>query len=122
MAEMQNSNPTILNAADLPTRLRPTTTRKSEYAGIFTSALPLAPVDFESTPSSDSEDDNLLEEPIDEQEIYGKALSCISRGKKKKRKPIYIPGDDCLAQYAKINDQISSRRSLTRNTLSPSVN
>ncbi|CAI7593282.1 hypothetical protein PCG10_002991 [Penicillium crustosum] len=77
MAEMQNSNPTILNAADLPTRLRPTTTRKSEYAGIFTSALPLAPVDFESTPSSDSEDDNLLEEPIDEQEIYD-LISSIS--------------------------------------------
>lgn len=86
MAEMQNSNPTILNAADLPTRLRPTATRKSEYAGIFTSALPLAPVDFESVPSSDSEDDNLLEEPIDEQEIYGKALSCISREKKERKK------------------------------------
>lgn len=75
MAEIQNSNPTILNAADLPTRLRPTATRKSEYSGgIFTSALPLAPVDFESAPSSDSDDDNLLEEPIDEQEIYGKKL------------------------------------------------
>lgn len=84
MAEMQNSNPTILNAADLPTRLRPTTTRKSEYGGIFTSALPLAPVDFESPPSSDSEDDNLLEEPIDEQEIYGKPLSHISLPGKEK--------------------------------------
>lgn len=72
MTEIQNSNPTILNAADLPTRLRPIATRKSEYGAIFTSALPLAPVDFESAPSSDSEDDNLLEEPIDEQEIYGK--------------------------------------------------
>ena len=100
MAEVQNSNPTILNAADLPTRLRPTTTRKSEYAGIFTSALPLAPVDFESASSSDSEDDNLLEEPIDEQEIYGKALSCISRGGEKEVP--YIPGDDCLAQYTKM--------------------
>jgi metal-sulfur cluster biosynthetic enzyme len=74
MAEIQNSNPTILNAADLPTRLRPTATHKTEYGGIFTSALPLAPVDFESAPSSDSEDDNLLEEPIDEQEIYGTIL------------------------------------------------
>jgi hypothetical protein len=71
MAEMQNENPTILNAADLPTRLQPTATPKGEYGGIFTS-LPL-PVDFlESAPTSDSEDDNLLEEPIDEQEIYGK--------------------------------------------------
>ncbi|KAJ5753855.1 uncharacterized protein N7511_008008 [Penicillium nucicola] len=70
MAEMQNENPTILNAADLPTRLRPTATPKGrEYGGIFTS-LPL-PVDFlESAPTSDSEDDNLLEEPIDEQEVY----------------------------------------------------
>lgn len=91
MAEIQNSNPTILNAADLPTRLRPTVTRKSEYAGIFTSALPLAPVDFESAPSSDSEDDNLLEEPIDEQEIYGKTLLytppySLKKKKKKERK------------------------------------
>ncbi|KAJ5779055.1 hypothetical protein N7457_006775 [Penicillium paradoxum] len=74
MAEMQNSNPTILNAADLPTRLRPAT-RKSEYGGIFTSALPLTPVDWAI--SSDSEDDNLLEEPIDEQEIYD-LISSIS--------------------------------------------
>jgi hypothetical protein len=71
MAEMQNSNPTILNAADLPTRLRPTATKTGEY-GLFTSALPL-PADFESA-SSDSDDDNLLEEPIDEQEIYGKPI------------------------------------------------
>ncbi|QQK45522.1 ABC transporter, conserved site [Penicillium digitatum] len=77
MTEIQNSNPTILNAADLPTRLRPITTCKSDYAGIFTSALPLVPVDFESGSSSDSEDDNLLEEPIDEQEIYD-LISSIS--------------------------------------------
>jgi hypothetical protein len=70
MAEIQNSNPTILNAADLPTRLRPTATKTGDYS-LFTSALPL-PADFESA-SSDSDDDNLLEEPIDEQEIYGKA-------------------------------------------------
>ncbi|KAJ5302027.1 hypothetical protein N7508_006890 [Penicillium antarcticum] len=76
MAEMQNENPTILNAADLPTRLRPTATPKGEYAGIFTS-VPL-PADFlESAPTSDSEDDNLLEEPIDEQEIYD-LISSIS--------------------------------------------
>lgn len=91
MTEMQNSNPTILNAADLPTRLRPTATRKSEYAGIFTSALPLAPVDFESALSSDSEDDNLLEEPIDEQEIYGKTLSYISVGRRMSSEMIVKP-------------------------------
>lgn len=78
-SEIQNSNPTILNAADLPTRLRPTAPRKSGAYGtsIFTSALPSAtnPNDpFSSSPYSseisDSEDE-LMEEPIDEQEIYG---------------------------------------------------
>lgn len=68
MTEIQNSNPTILDAADLPTRLRPTAHKAGDY-GLFTSAVPL-PADFESA-SSDSDDD-LLEEPIDEQEIYGK--------------------------------------------------
>ena len=83
-SEMQNSNPTILNAADLPTRLRPASPRKSGAygTGIFTSALPSVtnPSDpFTSSPysseASDSEDE-LMEEPIDEQEIYGK--SCAS--------------------------------------------
>lgn len=78
MAEIQNSNPTILDAADLPTRLR-TKSGKSgksgkagEY-GLFTT-VPL-PVDFESA-SSDS-DGETLEEPIDEQEIYGQS-DCLS--------------------------------------------
>lgn len=66
MAEMQNSNPTILNVADLPTRSR-STVKASDPTGIF-AAVP-NPADFLS---SDSEDDDLLEEPIDEQEIYGK--------------------------------------------------
>ncbi|KAJ5333269.1 hypothetical protein N7541_003102 [Penicillium brevicompactum] len=74
MTEVQNSNPTILDAADLPTRLRPST-QKSADQGLFTSALPL-PADFDSA-SSDSDDDNLLEEPIDEQEIYD-LISTIS--------------------------------------------
>ncbi|KAJ5884102.1 MIP18 family protein [Penicillium subrubescens] len=67
MAEMQNSNPTILNAADLPTRSRSTEKKTGDYAlGIF-AAVP-KPTDFLS---SDSEgDEDLLEEPIDEQEIY----------------------------------------------------
>ena len=67
MAEMQNSNPTILNVADLPTRNRPTIKAGDRPSGIF-AAIP-NPADFLS---SDSEDDDLLEEPIDEQEIYGK--------------------------------------------------
>lgn len=68
MAEMQNSNPTILNAADLPTRSRSAEKKTGDYAlGIF-AAVP-KPTDFLS---SDSEgDEDLLEEPIDEQEIYG---------------------------------------------------
>lgn len=74
--EMQNSNPTILNAADLPTRLRPTA-RKPDHVGIF--ALPSLSPDFLSEASSDSEDENLLEEPIDEQEIYGMLRSIISQ-------------------------------------------
>ncbi|CAG7927121.1 unnamed protein product [Penicillium olsonii] len=72
MAEIQNSNPTILDAADLPTRLR--TPQKSADHGLFTSALPL-PAEFDA--SSDSDDDNLMEEPIDEQEIYD-LISSIS--------------------------------------------
>ncbi|KAJ5330994.1 MIP18 family protein [Penicillium atrosanguineum] len=65
MAEMQNSNPTILNVADLPTRSR-STVKSADYGnGIF--AAVANPADFLS---SDSEDDDLLEEPIDEQEIY----------------------------------------------------
>lgn len=67
MAEMQNSNPTILNVADLPTRSR-STIKTADYGdGIF--AAIANPADFLS---SDSEDDDLLEEPIDEQEIYGR--------------------------------------------------
>jgi len=108
MAEMQNSNPTILNAADLPTRLRPTATRKSGDYGLFTSALPL-PADFESA-SSDSDDDNLLEEPIDEQEIYGKIIRKLP--KLKVTTPLNI---------THLN-QISSHPSPTPNTPSRWVN
>ncbi|CAG8301852.1 unnamed protein product [Penicillium salamii] len=72
MTEIQNSNPTILDAADLPTRLR--SSPKTADHGLFT-AVPL-PADFDSA-SSDSDDDNLMEEPIDEQEIYD-LISTIS--------------------------------------------
>jgi metal-sulfur cluster biosynthetic enzyme len=65
MAEVQNSNPTILDAADLPTRSRSTIKSADQGNGIF--AAVANPADFLS---SDSEDDDLLEEPIDEQEIY----------------------------------------------------
>lgn len=77
-SEMQNSNPTILNAADLPKRLRPAPSRKPGIFGngLFASALPfvyasnLPPEGFTSSSESESDDDDLLEEPIDEQEIY----------------------------------------------------
>lgn len=79
-SEMQNSNPTILNAADLPTRLRPALSRKPGIleSGLFAPAFLSADAseilidEFTSSSSSESDDD-LLEEPIDEQEIYGKA-------------------------------------------------
>jgi hypothetical protein len=77
MADVQNSNPTILNAADLPSRLRPAPTGKtSAYGpGIFTPSLPDSSDLFSTSPLSSSEpesDDDLMEEPIDEQEIYGR--------------------------------------------------
>ncbi|KAB8230142.1 hypothetical protein ETB97_010155 [Aspergillus alliaceus] len=77
-SEMQNSNPTILNVADLPTRLRPASSHKpgAFRNGLFSSTLPsvdtieLSPEGFYSSTESDSDDDKLMEEPIDEQEIY----------------------------------------------------
>lgn len=75
MAEIQNSNPTILNAADLPSRLRPAPTGKATYSGIFAPSLPDTSDLFSPSPLSSSEsegEDDLMEEPIDEQEIYGR--------------------------------------------------
>ncbi|PWY71488.1 protein FAM96B [Aspergillus heteromorphus CBS 117.55] len=74
---MQNSNPTILNIADLPTRLYPEPSGKSgtRRVGIFasTDSSVADPSNFAVSPyaSAESDDDvNLMEEPIDEQEIY----------------------------------------------------
>lgn len=73
MAEVQNSNPTILNVADLPTRSRANVKSGDYDNGIF-AAVP-NPADFLS---SDSEqEDDLLEEPIDEQEIYGRSSRAL---------------------------------------------
>ncbi|KAF9894188.1 hypothetical protein FE257_007690 [Aspergillus nanangensis] len=83
-SEIQNVNPTILNAADLPTRLRTLESRKSHsiesalFAGTLFSpgdSIDL-PIGSYSSAGSDSEGD-LLEEPIDEQEIYD-LISTIS--------------------------------------------
>lgn len=84
-SEMQNSNPTILNTADLPTRLRLSAPHKSSTYGseFFASALPSLTIDvlsdYSPSTSESENDDDLLEEPIDEQEVYGKTghLSCI---------------------------------------------
>lgn len=90
MAEMQNANPTILNTTDLPTRQRKSSKAKNAlvagqeyYEGtVFYNdlALPELTDPFalrSSYSSSESEsddndnDENVYEEPIDEQEIYG---------------------------------------------------
>ncbi|OKL56711.1 hypothetical protein UA08_07840 [Talaromyces atroroseus] len=87
-SEMQNVNPTVINAADLPTRQRNQSTqldnRHQEYEGtVFFKDLALPELtdpfalhsSYTSSISSESEseedgDDNTFEEPIDEQEIY----------------------------------------------------
>ena len=80
-SEMQNSNPTILNTADLPTRLRPSVTQKDGTDGsdFFASLLPSHAVgilpEYSSSASEPESDDDLMEEPIDEQEIYGNILN-----------------------------------------------
>ena len=78
---MQNSNPTILNVADLPTRLRPASSRKSgTYRGgilALTLSSLVDPTDLALSPygSEESDDDiGLMEEPIDEQEVYGNPI------------------------------------------------
>ncbi|BCS21387.1 iron-sulfur cluster assembly protein CIA2 [Aspergillus puulaauensis] len=82
-SEMQNSNPTILNTADLPTRLRLSAPHKSSTYGseFFASALPSLTIDvlsdYSPSTSESENDDDLLEEPIDEQEVYD-LISTIS--------------------------------------------
>ena len=76
---MQNSNPTILNAADLPTRRRPLPARKTDpydgaiFANAWSSNICLSEPSAGDyfIPSESASDDDLLEESIDEQEIYG---------------------------------------------------
>lgn len=86
-SEMQNENPTILSAADLPTRQRNkpahlNNPHHQEYEGtVFFKdlALPELTDPFTTLPTSyvseesetEDDDENTLEEPIDEQEIYG---------------------------------------------------
>ncbi|OJJ46318.1 hypothetical protein ASPZODRAFT_26186 [Penicilliopsis zonata CBS 506.65] len=80
---MQNSNPTILSAADLPTRLRtPVTTSSVSGTGLLSSSLStLVNTDDvfsfgKYNPDSDIESlDELTEEPIDEQEVFEHPIS-----------------------------------------------
>ena len=86
--EIQNSNPTILSDADLPTRLRPAEAAKSSAygSGLFASTLSFSgdsvdPASQYLSAESESEGDDLLEEPIDEQEIYGMWLAATCKMK-----------------------------------------
>ncbi|RAL07482.1 iron-sulfur cluster assembly protein CIA2 [Aspergillus homomorphus CBS 101889] len=81
---VQNSNPTILNVADLPTRLGPAALSKAgtDRVGTLASIFPPSaysldcwPTGYSSSDASDEED--VTEEPIDEQEIYD-LISSIS--------------------------------------------
>ncbi|MCJ1295241.1 hypothetical protein MMC34_006803 [Xylographa carneopallida] len=80
MAEIQNSNPTIRNASELPTRRGQTSTASTgnDPLGIFSIPSSTNPVDpFEPAPISDSDSEDDTAEPIDEQEIYD-LISTIS--------------------------------------------
>ena len=80
MAEIQNANPTIRSASDLPSRRREiqVKTLKKPSLGLLASVIPnpayssdpFTTVDSSGSEKSDDEDDTY--EPIDEQEIYGK--------------------------------------------------
>ncbi|KAI5303394.1 hypothetical protein KEM56_007601, partial [Ascosphaera pollenicola] len=58
--DLQNSNPTILNSADLPSRRRVAEDALSTGTGTA----------YDSDDSRDGSNDDALEEPIDEQEIF----------------------------------------------------
>ncbi|MCJ1444210.1 MAG: hypothetical protein MMC23_004711 [Stictis urceolatum] len=81
MADLQNANPTIRAASDLPSRRRRTSSSSSTRhpPSIFAStapAIPADPFDWRSqSPLSDEDSDE--PEPIDEQEVYD-LISTIS--------------------------------------------
>jgi hypothetical protein len=74
---VQNANPTVLNASDLPSRRRESTVKhgKDGGTGLFDSIQPNLTYPYNAfdshVSSSDSEDDDDSVEDIDEQEIYG---------------------------------------------------
>ena len=77
---MQNSNPTLLSAADLPSREKKGAESKVRLDSIFTTESTFDPFaryqedDDDGESSQDGSQDE-LEEPIDEQEIFGMPLS-----------------------------------------------
>lgn len=78
MSEIQNANPTIRSAADLPSRRRqtPIKTTKKPSLGLLASVVPPSacssdPFTLLEASGSENSDDDDTYEPIDEQEIYG---------------------------------------------------
>ena len=84
MTEILNANPVIHSASELPARKRPVAAPvKKDPLAFANAVIPAAP-NFEdlfappSSRSSSADGDDELEEPIDEQEIYGTML-CLCR-------------------------------------------
>ncbi|CAF9933143.1 MAG: hypothetical protein GOMPHAMPRED_007158 [Gomphillus americanus] len=85
MESIQNANPTIRAASDLPTRRRKASfsTAASDPLGIFTQAIPSPSYNFDpfssssTSPISSDSDSEEGTEPIDTQEIYD-LISTIS--------------------------------------------
>lgn len=76
---MQNSNPTLLSAADLPSREKKGAESRVRVDSIFTAASAFDPFaryqdDDDDGESSQEGSQDELEEPIDEQEIFGVSL------------------------------------------------
>jgi len=79
MDTLQNANPLILSAAQLPSRRTPKVSSNAKHGAHSIYDDILSPNrNLSSWPSSDEEDESLsedlsmAEEPIDEQEIYGR--------------------------------------------------
>jgi hypothetical protein len=75
--DVQNANPTILNASDLPSRGHEDLSqpRKDGGTGLFDALLPtFYPYDESESPPSSEEDEDDAAQEIDEQEIYGTHL------------------------------------------------
>lgn len=108
---LDNANPTIISASQLPTRQKRAVARQgpdSKYSDVIFQrpsylSSPFC-VDEASWPSFDAQDDGFATDPIDEQEIYGTSVR------------VYI--------CAETNDvhQTSSQQYPTPSTPSPSAN